>query len=380
MWSQAASACGICVDEGMHPAYEATARPAAVVTPERLPWFPPQRHGGEAEPAALIRPPGTSDRPRDVGTDGTDAGCCPPYDVEKKGDPMPASATVTVLGLGRMGSSLAEAFIAAGHEVTVWNRDGGKRTAFEGRARIAATAADACAASDLIGICVADYDAANSILADAETVAALAGRTLVQFSSGGPDDARAMGAWASANRIDYLDGAILTYPDGIGADHPDTVVFYSGARDAFDRHKEALLALGGRPTFVGEAVGGAAAADLAWLGFEYGATAGLLQGAAFCEAEDVDPAHFFDAVKALAEEVTEAADRCREMIAAGDFRGDLATLDVHVAAIGNIVAFAEASGVDGRIPAALLRVFGEAAERGHGGEEIAAAVEVFRGP
>jgi len=291
---------------------------------------------------------------------------------------MPTPTAVTVLGLGRMGSSLAEALIAAGHQVTVWNRDGRKSAAFEGRARVLASPAEACAASDLVGICVADYDAASAILADGETASALAGRTLIQFSSGGPDDARALESWANENRIDYLDGAILTYPDGIGADHPDTVIFYSGARDAFDRYRDVLLALGGRPTFVSEAVGGAAAADLAWLSFEYGATAGLLQGAAFCEAEDVDPGHFFDAVKALSDEVPVAADRFREMIERGEYRGELATLDVHVAAIENIAAFAGASGVNATLPAALLRVFGEAAESGHGEDEIVAAVEVFR--
>jgi 3-hydroxyisobutyrate dehydrogenase-like beta-hydroxyacid dehydrogenase len=292
---------------------------------------------------------------------------------------MGTPTAVTVLGLGRMGSSLAEAFIAAGHEVTVWNRDRSKCGAFEGRARIAATAAEACAASDLVGICVADYEAANSILADSDAGAALADRTLVQFSSGSPDDARALESWTSEHRVDYLDGAILTYPDGIGPDHPDTVIFYSGSRDAFDRHRDALLALGGRPTFVSEAAGGAAAADLAWLSFEYGATAGLLQGAAFCEAEDVDPGHFFDAVKALSDEIVIAADRCREMIERGDYRGELATLDVHVAAIENIVASAEAGGVNATLPAALLRVFGEAAQSGHGEHEIVAAIEVFRG-
>ncbi len=291
---------------------------------------------------------------------------------------MPTPTAVTVLGLGRMGSSLAEAFIAAGHEVTVWNRDRSKCGAFEGRARLGATAAEACGASDLVGICVADYDAARASLAGPGTAAALADRTLIQFSSGSPDDARALESWASENRIDYLDGAILTYPDGIGADHADRVIFYAGARDAFDRHRGVLLALGGRPTFVSAAVGGAAAADLAWLSFECGATAGLLQGAAFCEAEDVDPGHFFDAVKALSHEIAAAADRCREMIERGEYRGDLATLDVHVAAIDNIVAFAEASGVNEVMPAALLRVFGEAAHGGHGEDEIVGAIEVFR--
>jgi 3-hydroxyisobutyrate dehydrogenase-like beta-hydroxyacid dehydrogenase len=292
---------------------------------------------------------------------------------------MAQPTKVAVLGLGRMGSSLAEAFLAAGHELSVWNRDPGKCEAFDGRATIGSTAAEAVSSSDLVVVCVADYAAASAILTEAHASAALRGRALVQLSSGSPEDARAMGAWATRNDVDYLDGAISTYPDGIGPDHPDTVIFYSGSPSAFAGHRETLHALGGRPTFVGEAVGGAAAADLAWLSFEYGATAGLLQGAAFCEADNVDPRHFFNAVKALVGELSAAADRCHEMIGRGDYRGDLATLDVHVAAIEHIVASAGASGISTVMPRALLDVFGKAARGGHGGEEIAAAIEVFRG-
>ncbi len=278
-----------------------------------------------------------------------------------------------------MGSSLAEAFLDAGHELTVFNRDGAKCQAFEGRAEISADAAEASSASDLVVVCVADYEAANSILDDSDTSAALRGRVLVQLSSGGPDEARALGAWAAGNEIDYLDGAILTYPDGIGPDHPDSVIFYSGSRAAFDLHRGALLALGGRPTFVGGAIGGAAA-DLAWLSFEYGATAGLLQGAAFCEIEDVDPGHFFGAVEALVGELAIAAERCRDMISRGKHSGGQASLDVQVAAIKHIVDFAEAGQINSVMPAALLKVFGDAANSGHGGDEIIAAVETFRRP
>ncbi len=103
-----------------------------------------------------------------------------------------------------------------------------------------------------------------------------------------------------------------------------------------------------------------------------------MQGAAFCEAENVDPGHFFEAVKALAGELSTAADRCREMIGSGEYRGDLATLDVHVAAIEHIVAAAMTSGISTVIPEALLDVFGKAARGGHGDDEIAAAIEVFR--
>ena len=58
----------------------------------------------------------------------------------------------------------------------------------------------------------------------------------------------------------------------------------------------------------------------------------------------------------------------------------VAALDVHVAAFGHIVSAARARGVSPALPTALLEVFGEAARRCHGDEEIAAAIDVFRGP
>ena len=75
-----------------------------------------------------------------------------------------AIGNVTCMGLGRMGSALARCFIRHGHKVTVWNRDPEKRKAFEGSAAIAATPAEACAASDLIIISVATYGASDSFL------------------------------------------------------------------------------------------------------------------------------------------------------------------------------------------------------------------------
>ncbi len=110
---------------------------------------------------------------------------------------MAGPTKVAVLGLGRMGSRLAEAFLATGQELSVWNRDSAKCAAFDGRAAIRPTAAEAVSASDLVVVCVADYPAARSILTEARTAEALGGRTLVQLSSGSPEDARALSAWAT---------------------------------------------------------------------------------------------------------------------------------------------------------------------------------------
>lgn len=272
---------------------------------------------------------------------------------------------VTVLGLGNMGGALARAFTRAGHHTTGWTRSGQR-----------GTAAEACAASDLIVACVADYPATREVLALPGVAQALVGKTLVQLASGSPADARELATWADGAAVRYLDGAIATYPARIG--DPPTVIFYAGDRDAYELHSATLVALGGRPAFVGDDPGLAAAADLAWLSFLYGTMLGLLQGAAFLEAEGADPAVAFDAVPSFGIEIAAEARYARDLIARRDYRGDQATLDVHLAAMDHILAAAGDTGVNPALPQLVRDLTARAVSKGHGDHEIAALVEVLR--
>jgi 3-hydroxyisobutyrate dehydrogenase-like beta-hydroxyacid dehydrogenase len=277
-----------------------------------------------------------------------------------------------------MGATLAGAFAAAGHDVVGWSRSEERRAAYVAAGgSVAASPREACRTADLIVANVVDYDATRSVLSEAGADA-LAGRTLVQLASGGPADARALADEVDAYGVDYLDGAILTFPARIG-DEP-TIIAYSGSRRAFDRHRPTFMALGGRPLFVGEEVGGAAAIDLAWLSVLYGGTVGMLQAAAFCEAEGVDPGHAFDALPSFLVEIAAEGAYYRRLIERGDYSGNQASLDTHVAALHHIVDAAETSGVNGAFPRLCLDVFGRSASEGHGSDEIAAAIEIFRRP
>jgi 3-hydroxyisobutyrate dehydrogenase-like beta-hydroxyacid dehydrogenase len=274
-------------------------------------------------------------------------------------------ADVTVLGLGNMGGALARAFRDAGHNVTGWSRSSATMSA-----------AEACVRSDLIVACVSDYDATREVLAAPGVAHGLVGKTLVQLASGGPADARGLAEWAQGAAVRYLDGAIASYPARIG-DAP-TIIFYSGDHTAYDLHSATLVALGGRPTFVGEDPGLAAAADLAWLSFLYGTMLGLLQGAAFLQAEGADPSIVFRAVPSFGIEIAAEAEYARSLIHRRSYHGDQATLDVHLAAMEHIVAAAGESGVNAALPTLVRDITARAVAAGRGGEEIAALLEELR--
>ena len=132
-----------------------------------------------------------------------------------------------MIGLGAMGSALARAFLRAGHSVTVWNRTAARmQPLVDLGATAAPSPADAARASPVTVVCIDNYATTRRLLDEAGMLQALAGRTLIQLSTGTPAEARALAGWLNAQGVKVLDGAILPYPDGIGA--ADARILFAG--------------------------------------------------------------------------------------------------------------------------------------------------------
>jgi 3-hydroxyisobutyrate dehydrogenase-like beta-hydroxyacid dehydrogenase len=197
-----------------------------------------------------------------------------------------SSVTVTVLGLGPMGRALAGAFVDAGLATTVWNRTPGRDRELVERGAVGASTPElAVAASDLIVVCVVDYDAADAILRRDAVADALKGRTVVNLTADTPGRARDLAAWAERHGVAYLDGAIMTPTATIGTDA--AVFIYSGPEELHRRHSDALRALGGTHTHLGEDIGRAAAYDLALLDIFWTAMSGYAHALALAKDEGV---------------------------------------------------------------------------------------------
>ncbi|MFE0425679.1 NAD(P)-dependent oxidoreductase, partial [Streptomyces sp. NPDC058953] len=190
---------------------------------------------------------------------------------------MAGETPVTVIGLGAMGTALAEAFIDSGHPTTVWNRSHRKAEQVVAKgAEFRADIQEAVAASPLVVTCVTTYDITRRILAPAADH--LAGRVLVTLNSGTPSGAREMAAWAAGHETRFLDGAVMSVPSAVGT--PDTLVFYSGDTATFRTHEAALGALGGGTVHLAAEPDVAALYDSALGGILLPALLGFLQGAA----------------------------------------------------------------------------------------------------
>lgn len=285
---------------------------------------------------------------------------------------------VCVIGLGAMGAALAQALLAANHCVTVWNRTASKCTPL-GKAggRIASSVAEAVDTSQVVLVCVADYDASDALLRTPEVAARLKGKTLIQFTTGTTQEAQDAAAWARAHGVVYLDGTIEGYPKDIGT--RDGAILYTGSRLSFDALRPVLASLSGNVFFVGEEFGTAAVLDGAIIGsFSLVATLGFLYGAALCEAEGVSLDTYLSIALARTPFIADNLRMSVQMIESGDYSGRQAVLDTWAVGIGKLVEHSRAIGMDSSFIQEVWARLQQAITMGHGQHELAAVFECFR--
>ncbi|MFH8490834.1 NAD(P)-dependent oxidoreductase [Streptomyces longisporoflavus] len=281
---------------------------------------------------------------------------------------------VTVIGLGNMGSALAATLLEHGHPTTVWNRSAAKAEPFADRgAVVAATPGEAVAASSLIIACVLDYDALYEVM---DAAGPLAGKALVNLTSGAPEQADEAAARARSLGLGYLDGAIMTTPPGVG--NPEMMFLYSGSADVFEAHRPALAALGD-PLYLGAEPGHASLYDVALLGLMWSAFTGWLHGTAVVAGDATKAADFTAvAVRWLTHAVAGFLVTYASQVDAGRYPGDDATVDVQIAAIGHLIHAAADRGVDTALPELLKATMERASAAGHGSDSYASVIEVLR--
>ncbi len=274
---------------------------------------------------------------------------------------------ITQIGLGLMGSALARALLAGGHQVTVWNRSAEKSAALvSSGARAATTLEDAVRASPVVIICIDNYASTLRLLEPIELH--LAGKTVIQLSTGSPRAARDSEKWFKDRDADYLDGAILAGPSEIGK---NALIVVAGAAVTFEYCKPFLAAIAGDLRYAGANIGAASALDLAWLSEYYGLFLGVIHGVRVCESEGVP----LDQYAALADEGSRSK-WLLDIVASGRFDNRQNTLAVWYAALRRIQEQAREAGLSCEIPDLAAAFFERAITAGYGEEHVAALVKV----
>lgn len=274
-----------------------------------------------------------------------------------------------------MGAALAEALLRAGHPITVWNRtpDRADKLVALGATRSADVAA-AVRSSALVIVCLSTYETVYAALGAAE--GELAGKVLVNLTSGTPDQARAMGTWAAERDVGYLDGAIMAVPPLIGK--PQALIFYGGDRTQYAQHEATLGALGGA-TYLGPDAGLPLLYDVALLGVLWSTLAGYLHALALIGTADVAAGDFHRHAQAWMEHavVPSLAQKAAE-VDRGDYATQVSTLSVNQAAIAHLIDASQERGINADMMLAIQGLIDRRVADGHESESLASLIEAIR--
>ena len=283
---------------------------------------------------------------------------------------------IAVLGLGQIGRRMAEMYLEKGYEVTVWNRNISKAKDLSG-VIIATGVEQAIANNELIIICVLDNNAVTAILDQAGNIV-FKNKTVINFTTGSPQEAKALESRLAAQGGAYLNGAIQVAPEQMG--QADTTILMAGNKDKFEEAKETLDVLGGNIKFLGEQASASPAMDLATLSWVYGSYIGLLYGAALVQAEGMQLQDFRDIVGEIAPSFVEFFKHEVDMIQAGNYNITQSPLIISVGATQRIAEAAAAVKLDTAFTNVMAGLIQKAQARGYENQELTAVLKVINAP
>ena len=169
------------------------------------------------------------------------------WTVRASHDPRP---TVGLIGLGNMGTAVAERLLDAGYPLVVHNRTREKAEALGMLgAAVATTPTELVERVDVILTSLADDEAFESVAA-AVIDAARPGTVLIDMSTVSPDASARVASLAEMASVRYLRAPVSGNPSVVRAGNLSFIV--SGARETFDEVEAVIRAIGPTIHHVGE--------------------------------------------------------------------------------------------------------------------------------
>lgn len=280
---------------------------------------------------------------------------------------------VTVIGLGAMGTAIAARLLDTGHPTAVWNRTAHRAESLIARGATGGTLSEAVASGDVLIVTLLRYDSVTEVLRP--VLDSLAGKTVVNLTSGTPGEARAMAAWLGEHGVRYVDGGIMAIPQMIGL--PGASILYSGDEDAYTLVLPVLSELAAAEFFTGDP-GRASLVDLALLAGMYGMFGGMAQATAMAERAGLSPTVFAPRLAGWLQAMAGAAPGHAEAAESRDYTTDTQSVDFNLGALEAIMAAARDEGVGDAFLAPVRDALAARAVAGHGADVFASIIESVR--
>lgn len=287
--------------------------------------------------------------------------------------------SISVLGLGNMGTALASVFLAKGYPVTVWNRSIEKsQPLVEKGAKLAKSAADCVQSSTIVLISLASDEAVREVLGRISTIP---GCTVINFTTSRPQWAIEASDTVSKKlrATGYLHGWINSVPSEVI--DQKAIIRYSGSEALFSKHKHIFNILG-KSLWVSDDHRKICMLENAALLMLAGTCVGFLQSLAMAGAAGVDTVDFtkqalLPLMPVFQDLLPEMARRDQEKF--HSMSRDSISVSTMLGLVSNGRETAEISGVSARLLEGLHSLLRDAVRSGKGLEEdISTLVQMVR--
>ena len=287
-----------------------------------------------------------------------------------------AIPSVSVLGLGAMGSGIARTLIDRGCRVSVWNRSRAKVEALVASGAIGCDGpSDALDANSRVIVCLSDYGTWQSIIEAHNLTRHFEDTCIIQLTTGTIDDVQAHASLIQASGGRLVDGAIMCYPRNLGTE--EAALLLSGAPDALDECAPVLSMLDANWTNLGEDINRPSVLSRSLMSGLTGAMMGLVNGAAICRAGGV-PLDVFLKFNEGTNSILLAEQR-RLIEAIRDGRTEDTEASIKAWREGNqaLISVADSLGTQLTLQNAIQEVFQEGRRKGLDEHDLSALVDVF---
>jgi 3-hydroxyisobutyrate dehydrogenase len=288
----------------------------------------------------------------------------------------PDSPTIAVLGTGRMGAPIAHNLLAAGFEVSVWNRTGSRAAPLVADgARLGSSPAEAAEGADVVLTMLTDGEAVGDAMVGREgaLTSLRPGSAWIQMATIGDEWTERLTTVAAAHGVEFVDAPVS------GSDGPaqagELVVLASGPQGARERVQPIFDAIGRKTLWLGPAGSGTRMKLVlnSWLASQVEAVAETI---ALTEALGVDPQLFVETIADGPLGSPYAVAKARAALA-----GELApgfALRLAYKDVGLALDAAREQHLELPVADALVPRWQAAIADGHGDEDVSAVIAAAR--
>ena len=201
--------------------------------------------------------------------------------------------SISVIGLGSMGSALAETLLKSDFNVSVWNRTLLKSKKLENQgAKIYSSPNDAFNNSQFIIASLSNYEAWNNIINSNQIDMDLSGKTIIQLTTGSIEEVIALSDWVKKHNGNLLEGIISCFPSQIGT--VESLILLAGNNKSINNCKNIISVLSPKYKNLGDNLIAPTVLSRAFLSGVLGGLIGMMNGVVLCQKAAISLDDFKD--------------------------------------------------------------------------------------